>query len=110
MFLTAKVKSDTTLSEIVVRMNVEVHSRGLYLIKSLTLNVPGLETPLFIDNIKSPVKEGGTQNIQAVYHGTVGILEKQNFRKNILKGYMEVADQKGNTRRVDFSLPFQANW
>lgn len=110
MYLTAKTKSDTTLSEITVRMNVEVHSRGLYLIKSLTLNVPGLETSLFIDNIKSPVKEGGTQSIQAVCHGTVGIREKQNFRKNVLKGYMEVADQKGNIRRVDFSLPFQANW
>ena len=110
MYLTAKHKSDTSLGEIVIRMNVEVHSPGVCLVKELMLNVPGLENPLFADNLRIPVKEGGVQSIQVVYHGTVNILEKQGYRKNILKGYMEVTDQKGNSRRVDFSLPFQANW
>lgn len=110
MYLTAKHKSDTTLGEIVVRMNVEVHSDGVYLIKSLMLDVPGLENALFMDDMRIPVKEKGMQSIQVVYRDTVNILEKQNFRKNVLKGYMEVTDRKGNSRRVDFSLPFQANW
>lgn len=109
MYLTA-TRRDSILTNIGVRMNMDSKSAKKVTIYNITLNVPGLTTPLFIDNLNLVIQSAGVQTIQVTYNGEVGLLSAQNYKGDLLKGHLEVMDADGNNRRVDFSLPFKANW
>lgn len=109
MYLTA-TRQDSILTNIGVRMNMDSKSAKKVTIYNITLNVPGLTTPLFIDNLNLVIQSAGVQTIQVTYNGEVGLLSAQNYKGDLLKGHLEVMDADGNNRRVDFSLPFKANW
>lgn len=109
MYLTA-TRRDSMLTNIGVRMNMDSKSAKKVTIYNITLNVPGLTTPLFIDNLNLVIQSAGVQTIQVTYNGEVGLLSAQNYKSDLLKGHLEVMDADGNNRRVDFSLPFKANW
>lgn len=107
VYLTAETKTDSTLTNISIRINLE--SKAAYTIDNITLNVPGLSMPLFIDNLNQTVSKG-TQTVNIDYNGEVELLEKQNNRMNLLKGHLEIKNTEGISKRIDFSLPFKANW
>lgn len=109
VYLTATTKSDTNLTDVKVRMNLESKTPGTFTVKNITFNVPGLGTPLFLDDADIAIKMG-TQTINILCPGEFELLERQDYKLNLLKGYMEIEDGDGNIKRVDFSLPFRANW
>lgn len=108
VYLTAAEKNDSLVSNLSVRMNIE--ARGNYTITGLTLNVPGLSKPLFADDLNIHIQNGNNQTIIISYPESIELLQKQNYRRNILKGYMEVKNEENANKRVDFSLPFKTNW
>ncbi|WP_251621649.1 hypothetical protein [Odoribacter lunatus] len=109
VYLTA-TRRDSLLSGITVRMNLNVGKAQQLKIYAITLDVPGLDKPLFIDNLGLSVTGSGMQTLQTTFGGTALLLKAQNYRSNLLKGHLEVLDEKNNIHRVDFSLPFKANW
>ena len=109
VYLTA-TRQDSLLSGITVRMNINVSKAQKLKIYAITLDVPGLDKPLFINNPGLLVTDSGMQTLQAAFDGTAILLKPQNYRSNLLKGHLEVSDEKNNIHRVDFSLPFKANW
>lgn len=109
MYLTA-TRKDSLLTNIVVRMNLDCQSAQKVRIYQVTLDVPGLDKPLFIDNQNLTVEGKGLQTLQVTYPGSAILLSAQNYRSNLLKGHLEVLDEENHTHRVDFSLPFKANW
>lgn len=109
MYLTA-TRQDSVLKNITVRMNMDSKSPKKVSIYNITLNVPGLSKPLFIDNLNLVIEAVGVQTIQVTYNGEVELLFPQNYKGDLLKGHLEVTDSEGSNRRIDFSLPFKANW
>lgn len=107
VYLTAETKTDSLIANITIRLNLE--SEENYIIDNITLNVPGLSLPLFIDNLNQAVSKG-TQTVNISYNGEVELVEKQNNRMNLLKGHLEIKNTEGVSKRIDFSLPFKANW
>lgn len=108
--LVAKTKSDTLLSDITMRMNLESKSKGEYTIKSITVNIPGIATPLLLDDLDITVNGIGTQTLNILYPGDFELIQGQGYKLNLLKGYMEIENESGTITRVDFSLPFRPNW
>ncbi len=109
VYLTA-TRRDSLLSGITMRINLNVGKVQQLKIYAITLDVPGLDKPLFIDNLGLSVTDSGMQTLQTTFGGTAILLKAQNYRSNLLKGHLEVLDEKNNIHRVDFSLPFKANW
>ncbi len=109
VYLTA-TRQDSLLSGITIRMNINVGKAQKLKIYAITLDVPGLDKPLFIENPGLLVTGCGMQTLQTTFKGTAILLKPQNHRGNLLKGHLEVADEKNNIHRVNFSLPFKANW
>lgn len=110
VYLTAVAKTDSTLTDVGVRIFIKSKHDNPYKITTLTLEVPGLSEPLFLDNLNTtfPSKEA---TLNVTWLGTIDVLRKQNNRLNMLKGNMDVeVPEEGVSRRVDFALPFQANW
>lgn len=103
-------RQDSLLSGITVRMNLNVGKAQKLKIYAITLDVPGLDKPLFIENLDLLVTDSSMQTLQTTFNGTAVLLKAQHYRSNLLKGHLEVLDEKSNIHRVDFSLPFKANW
>ena len=110
LYLTAQEKTDTTVSRVNLRMNVRNDGRGNCTLQGVTLEVPGLEMPLYRGDLNVVIKGGNTRSVQVFFPEEIRILEKLNLRKNILQGNFEVVDEQGNIQVVEFSLSFQANW
>lgn len=110
IYLTAVNQTDSTLTDVGVRIFVKSNHSNPFRINTLTLEVPGLSEPLFIDNLNTMFKaKEATLNVTWI--GTVNLLKKQNNRLNMLRGNMEIEVPEENIiKRVDFALPFQANW
>ncbi len=108
VYLTA-VCQDSLLTSIVMRMNLNVGQMKPLKIYSITLVVPGLDKPIIIEKI-FPINSKGMQTIETTIPVNIVVLESQYGRRNLLKGHLEVLDGKNNIHRVDFSLPFKANW
>lgn len=109
VYLTA-TRTDAQLSNITVRMNVDSRSSEKVTIYNITLDVPGLNQPLFQDDLLLVIDAVGPQTLRFTYSGTAELLSAQNYRGNLLKGHMEVMKEDQSIHRVDFSLPFKANW
>lgn len=110
LYLTATEKEGDVLMTINIRMSMKSAHKNAYLIKSMTLDVPGLSEPLFFDDLDKKVSaQEATLNF--TWTGNVRILDAQNNKLNLLKGNMdiEIPDENIN-KRVDFSLSFKANW
>ena len=110
IYLNAQNKTDSTISNINIRMQVQNKSKNTCILQGIVLEVPGLEMSLYVENLNVVFQGGCSQTLSFIYTDIVRLLGKQNFRKNILQGYFDVVDE-WQTRKVKrFSLPFQANW
>lgn len=110
MYLTAQIKTDSCVGNIDVRMQVQNKGKENCILQGVTLDVPGLEMPLYIGNLKLPIECGSTRNVSYTYPDMVLVVKKQHFRKNILQGSFELINEQGKSQMVKFSLPFQTNW
>lgn len=110
VYLTAEHKSDSLLTNIDVRMHVVSQNGVEFVVNSILLEVPGVAEPLFIDNINQKITKR-EQTLAFTYIGTTEPLETQYSKLNMLRGYMTVeVPSQGIDTRIDFSLPFKANW
>lgn len=101
---------DSELSNISARINIDSKAPKKITIKSITLDIPGLDQPLLAENQEVIIEGTGIQILRISFGGTAKLLAPQNYKSNLLKGYFEVVDEQNSTHRIDFSLPFKANW
>lgn len=110
IYLTSKEKSDSTLTSISIRIPIKNEQGGPVVITDMTLQVPGLSEPLFLDGLNTTVS-AKESTLSLTWIGEVELLRKQNVRLNMLRGNMMVeVPAEGITKRIDFSTAFQANW
>lgn len=110
VYLTAAEKSDSTLSDIGIRVFIKSKEKVSYTVNTLTIEVPGLSEPLFLDNLNTTFK-AAESTLNITWIGTVGLNKAQGFKMNMLRGNMEIeVPSEGIVKRIDFSLPFKPNW
>ncbi len=107
VYLTASEKGEQ-LSGIDIRMTLHSGLGAPYTVRSLTLEVPGLSEPIFLDHLNMTF-EAPTSTLNVTWIRGTEMIKKQSYRTNMLRGHMEV-EADGAIRRVDFALPFKANW
>ncbi len=109
-YLTAEEKSDTLLRNITVRIPIKSEHSAPMTVRSLTLDVPGLPEPIFLDYLNQTFdRKESTLNV--TWLGSVAPLKGHGNKLNMLRGSMEVEiPGEGIDTKVDFSLPFRANW
>ncbi len=108
VYLTASDKGDGVVTNIEIRMTIHSDLGGPYTVKNVTLEVPGLSEPLFLDYLDMTF-DATTSTLNVTWVRGTEIIRKQSYRLNMLRGHMEV-EIRGATKRVDFALPFKANW
>lgn len=109
-YLTAVHKTDTLLTDIQVRIHMQSKHDDPYLVRSMTLDVPGLGETLFLDDLNIQLDKR-TSNLQVTWNGSIPLPKSQNNRLNMLKGSMEIEiPEEGILKHIQFSLPFRANW
>lgn len=109
MTLRATEKKGNTLSGVAIRMDVNSKYKGSYILNSVELTVPGVDGPMIVENIDKEFKEGRSI-INITAEGPYDILERLNFRQNMLEGRMSVTLDDGQVDRIGFALPFRPNW
>ncbi len=107
-YLTAGVVTDSLMTNIDVRMDIVSPNGGQYTLNSVMLEVPGMSKPLCFDNLNMKI-DRKEQQLVFTYIGDVEPAATQYGKLNMLRGYLIVDDGSGDAR-IDFSLPFKANW
>lgn len=108
--LDAKVKNGSQVSDIAVRLSVMVDDQKPYTITNLVLDVPELGQPLNCDDLKIEIKNKGINTVSCTNNQSFTCKDKTYVVNNILKGYMDVLDETGVMKRINFSLPYTKNW
>ena len=110
LYLTAATVNKKEVGQIAVRMELNSEHAGPYVIKSLSLDVPGLAMPLLFNDLDQSF-DSRQATLEALWPGSIGLEAGQKSLQNFLRGTMLVeVTQEGISKRVDFALPFKANW
>lgn len=110
MYLTASTKNDSIVGQINIRIPIRSGYNSPYTIRSISLDVPGLAQPVFMDNLDITV--GRKQETVTIdYEGEIELLARLNNRMDMVSGSMdvEIPAEEIDTR-IDFSLPVKTNW
>lgn len=110
VYLTASSKSDSIVSQINIRIPIKSEYSTPYIVRSITLTVPGLANPIFLDNINftSGRKD---ETIIVNYDNDMEVLSLLNGKLDMVRGSMEVEIPKeGIDARIEFALPLKTNW
>ncbi|NDV80453.1 hypothetical protein D0T87_00495 [Bacteroides sp. 51] len=110
VYLTAATKNDSIVGLINIRIPMKSEYSTPYTIRNITLTVPGLANPLFIDgiNFTSSRKE---DTFILDYDDEMEVLRLLKGQMDMVKGSMdiEIPAEEIDTR-IDFSLPVKTNW
>lgn len=109
-YLTAATKNDSIVGQINIRIPIKSEYNTPYTIRNITLTVPGLANPLFIDGVDftSSRKE---DTFVLDYHDEMEMLAPLKGRLDMVKGSMDIeVPAEDIDTRIDFSLPLKTNW
>lgn len=109
-YLTAATKNDSIVGQINIRIPIKSEYNTPYTIRNITLTVPGLANPLFIDGVDftSSRKE---DTFVLDYHDEMEMLTPLKGRLDMVKGSMDIeVPAEDIDTRIDFSLPLKTNW
>lgn len=108
--LNAKSLSGAQVGDIAVRLSVLVEDQKGYTIKNITLDVPELGQPLNGDNLNIEVNTKGLNTVSFANNQSFTCKDKTHAVNNMLKGYMDVQDNTGELKRIQFAMPYTKNW
>ena len=110
VYLTASTKNDSIVGQINIRIPIKSEYSTPYTIRNITLTVPGLAAPLFIDGVDftSSRKE---DTFILDYDDEIEVLSLLKGRLDMVKGSMDIEiPAEDIDTRIDFSLPLKTNW
>lgn len=108
--LNAKGIGEGEIWDVSVRLSVLVEDQKAYLIENIVLDVPAFGEPLNGDNIDIEVKTKGVNTVSFTNNQRFTCKDKSHAVNNMLKGYMDVKDNTGELRRIQFAVPYTKNW
>lgn len=110
VYLTASTKNDSIAGQINIRIPIKSEYSSPYTIRSISLEVPGLSEPLFMDNLDITVNRK-QETVNVYYDREIELLHQLNNRTDMVKGSIdvEIPDEQIDAR-IDFSLPVKTNW
>lgn len=111
VYLTAENQSDSTLTNINIRMNLNSRYANTFTVQSLILEIPGCANTLIKNNIDIPYKGIGSYVLDVTAEGEWERTSIKKYQVAFVKGSMEIRNDKTNeVARVIINLPYVANW
>lgn len=111
VYLTAESETDSTLTNITVRLTLNSRYANAFTVQNIALEVPGLTNTLIKNDINVPYKGIGTYVFETKAEGSWKRAPISTYRIAFIKGSMEIKnDQTGEVVRVQINLPYTANW
>lgn len=112
VYLTADSVSvaDKTISGIEIRLTLNNRGTTDFGVKSLELNVPGLNKNLIIDDIDAIYTTSGNVTLKCRVNGSFNIREMSNLPKTLSGRIYLVNPLKGAVTQHRISLPYSSNW
>lgn len=111
VYLTAENQSDSTLTNINIRMNLNSRYANTFTVQSLILEIPGCANTLIKNNIDIPYKGIGSYVLDVTAEGEWERTPIKKYQVAFVKGSMEIRNDKTNeVARVIINLPYVANW
>lgn len=102
---------ERTIAGLNIRLSLNNRGGSPFGVKSLELEVPGLATPIVIDNIDAVYTTKGIVQLAVRYEGTVGIADAPASRIAMAKGTVTLINPATQAvERVKITLPFSSNW
>lgn len=111
VYLTAEAQTDSTLTNVKVRMTLNSRYANSFTVQNIALEVPGLANTLIKNDINIPYQGIGTYVFETVAEGDWKRVPISSYRIAFIKGSMEIRnEQSGEVLRVQVNLPYVANW
>lgn len=111
VYLTAESETDSTLTNIQIRMTLNSRYDNDFTIRNLTLEIPGLVNTLIRNNIDVPYKGIGTYVFETVAEGEWKRTTVDAYKIAFIKGSMEIMNEQTKVvSRIQINLPYVANW
>lgn len=110
VYLTASLKNDSVIGQIDIRIPLRSEYNSHYIIRGLSLDVPGLSAPVILDDLDL-IFNRKQETIKVFFDGEIELLHLLNNRLDLVKGSLdiEIPDEQIDAR-IDFSLPLKTNW
>lgn len=111
VYLTAEAETDSTLTNVKVRMTLNSRYANSFTVQNIALEVPGLVNTLIKNDINVPYQGVGTYVFETTAEGDWKRAPINAYRIAFIKGSMEIRnDQSGEVSRIQINLPYVANW
>ena len=111
VYLTAESESDSTLTNINIRMTLNSKYSNSFTVQNLVLEIPGCANTLIKNNINIPYKGIGSYVLDVTADGDWKRVPLKKYQVAFVKGSMEIRnEQTGEVARVVINLPYIANW
>lgn len=111
VYLTATSETDSTLTDVQIRMTLNSRYDNDFTVQNITLEVPGLVNTLIKNKINVPYKGIGTYVFETVADGDWKRTAVDAYKIAFIKGAMEIRnEQTREVSRIQINLPYVANW
>lgn len=111
VYLTAESESDSTLTNINIRMTINSKYANAFTVQNLVLEIPGCANTLIKNNINIPYKGIGSYVLDVTAEGDWKRVPLKKYQVAFVKGSMEIRNEQTNeVARIIINLPYVANW
>lgn len=108
-YLTAAQKHDGRLSGIEIRIPIRSVEGESYVVRGITLDVPGLAQALFMDDLDIAVSTK-EHLLKITYEDSVEVLKPLGNKASQMRGTLDIETRDGMTTSLPFALGFRPNW
>ncbi|MBE9488324.1 MAG: hypothetical protein IMY73_03975, partial [Bacteroidetes bacterium] len=109
IIFTGTKDAEMSLTDVKMNMNIETNDNKSYTIKKITIKAPCFNSVIVFKNLDKVCESKGIHNIETTLERDVMINNKSSIISKLLQGSMEIKFN-GNTKIVDFSIPYSTNW
>ena len=111
VYLTAEAETDSTLTNINIRITLNSKYSNSFTVQNVTLEIPGCANTLIKNNINIPFKGIGSYILDVTAEGDWKRIPIKKYQIAFVKGSLEIRnDQTNEVERVIVNLPYVANW
>lgn len=111
VYLTAEAQSDSTLTNVQIRMTLNSRYDNAFTVQNIVLEVPGFANTLIKNNINIPYKGIGSYVFETVAEGNWKRETIHAYKIPFIKGSMEIRnEQTREVSRIQINLPYITNW
>ncbi|MFR9650777.1 MAG: hypothetical protein SNG35_01980 [Rikenellaceae bacterium] len=101
---------DQSVENLEIRLFVDCDLSQTVRVYQITLNIPSLSSPIFMDGIEIDINGKGRKSLVINHKEKIGIAKSQSGRLGLASGELNIMDSKGTSRQIKLSLPYSCNW